>query len=135
MDFIFSGATLYIIPDSVIYDPTLLCGYLKKHEITRMLFTPSLFEAFLDAEATNIKESLKTMRYGVFMVMTAHFQVFGVLGFNHIFSTPIPTAHTLVKKRNSSPFHLQILKLPDGVQARNGLCELHWPKKVPPHFF
>ncbi len=27
--------------------------------------------------------------------------------------------HTLVKKRNSSPFHLQILKLPDGVQASN----------------
>ncbi len=28
---------------------------------------------------------------------------------------------TLVKKRNSSPFHLQILKLPDGVQASNGV--------------
>ncbi len=30
---------------------------------------------------------------------------------------------TLPQKRNSSPFHLQILKLPDGVQASNGV---HW---------
>ena len=49
------------------------------------------------------------------------------------------------KKRNSLPIHLQNLKLPDGVQASNGVhwntqqppnskSELHWPKKVPPHF-
>ncbi len=43
---------------------------------------------------------------------------------------------TLVKKRNSSPFHLQILKVPNGVQASNGVrCLLHCPKKVTPRFF
>ncbi len=30
-------------------------------------------------------------------------------------------ANTLVKKRNSSPFHLQILKLPEGVQGGHGV--------------
>ena len=44
----------------------------------------------------------------------------------HLDSNP----HTLVKKRNSSPFHLQILKSPDGVQASNGV---RW--KVTPQFF
>ena len=58
-----SGATLYIIPDSVIYDPVLLCQFLKKYAITRVLFTPSLFEAVLDAEGTQIEDALKTMRF------------------------------------------------------------------------
>ncbi len=53
--------------------------------------------------------------------------------------------NTLVKKRNPSPFHLQILKVPDGVQASNGVrwnaqlpndkSLLHCPKKVTPQFF
>ena len=60
---LFSGATLYIIPDSVIYDPVLLCQFLKKYAITRVLFTPSLFEAVLDAEGTQIEDALKTMRF------------------------------------------------------------------------
>ncbi len=44
------------------------------------------------------------------------------MGDNMIISFPKLRVHvhTLVKKRNSSPFHLQILKLPDGVQASNG---------------
>ena len=36
------GIPLYIIPDTVIYDPSLLLKFLKKHGITRVLFTPSL---------------------------------------------------------------------------------------------
>lgn len=36
------GIPLYIIPDSVIYDPYLLLKFLKKNGITRVLFTPSL---------------------------------------------------------------------------------------------
>lgn len=58
--------TLYIIPDSVIYDPVLLCNFLQKHRITRIMFTPSLFEAVLDAEGVKIQEALKTMRYDHF---------------------------------------------------------------------
>ena len=33
---------MYAIPDSVIYDPPLLLKFMKKHGITRVLFTPSL---------------------------------------------------------------------------------------------
>ncbi len=44
--------------------------------------------------------------------------------------------HTLVKKRNSLPFHLQILKRPEGVQGGHGV---RWnytgPKKFLPIFF
>lgn len=36
------GATLYIIPDDVIYDPPVLLKYLKENAITRTLLTPSL---------------------------------------------------------------------------------------------
>lgn len=36
------GIPLYVIPDTVIYDPSLLLKFLKKHGITRVLFTPSL---------------------------------------------------------------------------------------------
>ena len=46
----FSGATLYIIPETVIYDPKQLILYLEKHKITRMLATPSLVEAILNAK-------------------------------------------------------------------------------------
>ena len=42
-----AGATLYIIPDTVIYDPRLLVAFLAEHAITRSLFTPSLLDAVL----------------------------------------------------------------------------------------
>ena len=42
------GATLYVIPDDVIYDPQALVAYIARHGITRMLYTPSLLEAVLD---------------------------------------------------------------------------------------
>ena len=48
---------MYVVPDSVIYDPRLLCDFLKTNKITRILFTPSLLEAVLDAEGANIHEA------------------------------------------------------------------------------
>lgn len=36
------GASLYVIPDSVIYDPPLLLKFLKDNQITRVVLTPSL---------------------------------------------------------------------------------------------
>ena len=57
-----TGVTLYIIPDSIIYDPRALLGYLRNNRITRQLFTPSLFEALLELNSKLIKESLHTMR-------------------------------------------------------------------------
>ncbi|CAH0520661.1 unnamed protein product [Peronospora belbahrii] len=39
---------LYVIPDNVIYDPVKLVDYLYTHDITRILFTPSLLQLILD---------------------------------------------------------------------------------------
>lgn len=60
--YIFIGLPLYIIPDNVIYDPPKLLEFLKKNEITRMLFTPSLLQAVLDYKDINISEGFKTLR-------------------------------------------------------------------------
>ena len=54
---------MYIIPDKVIYDPKLLVKFLRQHSISRILFTPSLFEAVLDTEGLDITESLQAMRF------------------------------------------------------------------------
>lgn len=59
---IFSGVPLYIIPSDVIYDPALLCDFLSANQITRMLFTPSLFEAVLNTPEIDIQNKLKSMR-------------------------------------------------------------------------
>ncbi|XP_077984922.1 uncharacterized protein LOC144439501 [Glandiceps talaboti] len=56
------GIPLYIIPDNVIYDPVLLVDFLKRHEITRILFTPSLLEAVINTENLDISGSLKKLR-------------------------------------------------------------------------
>ena len=55
---VISGATLYIIPETVIYDPKQLILYLEKHKITRMLATPSLVEAVLNAKNIPSMETL-----------------------------------------------------------------------------
>jgi non-ribosomal peptide synthetase component F len=42
------GQTLYIIPDSHIYDPTLLVPWFHKNKITRVMMTPSAFQNCID---------------------------------------------------------------------------------------
>lgn len=57
------GYPMYVIPDDVIYDPPLLCQFIQKHQITRMLFTPSLLEAVIDTQKDSyLQESLKSLR-------------------------------------------------------------------------
>jgi amino acid adenylation domain-containing protein/thioester reductase-like protein len=54
------GATCYIIPDDIIYDPGTLLDYLADHKITEVLFTPSLLETVInsvDAEQIRLKLS------------------------------------------------------------------------------
>ena len=58
----FSGVTLYVIPDNVIYDPPQLCQFIKDNKITRMLFTPSLFETVIEYNLPNIKECMQTLK-------------------------------------------------------------------------
>jgi len=60
------GVTLYVIPDSVIYDPQLLCSFLEEHAITRVLFTPSLLEAVLNAEHLDVSQNMRTLRTIIF---------------------------------------------------------------------
>ena len=59
------GATCYIIPDDIIYDPRPLLDYLAGHKITEVLFTPSLLETVInsvDAEQIRLKlSSLKAI--------------------------------------------------------------------------
>lgn len=56
------GATLYIIPNNTIYDPSLLCGYLYEHRITQILFTPSLLEAILNTPSLDLQQQLRSLR-------------------------------------------------------------------------
>ena len=46
-----NGATLVVVPDHVIYDPSALLELLEKQRVTRMLFTPSLIEAVINSPA------------------------------------------------------------------------------------
>ncbi|CAH1778397.1 unnamed protein product [Owenia fusiformis] len=60
------GVAMYIIPDTKIYDPKLLCEFLMTNEITRILFTPSLLEAVLEYDGIIISDYLKSMRTIIF---------------------------------------------------------------------
>lgn len=56
------GVPLYVIPESVIYDPSLLLKFLKKHGITRVLFTPSLLETLLTCGDIDLAGHLSSIR-------------------------------------------------------------------------
>lgn len=53
---------MYPLPNTVIYDPPLLCKYLQANAITRILFTPSLFEAVLNTPGLDLPTAFKSMR-------------------------------------------------------------------------
>ncbi|XP_006818170.1 uncharacterized protein LOC102809176, partial [Saccoglossus kowalevskii] len=59
---ILKGIPMYIIPDNVIYDPALLVSYLKRHRITRILFTPSLLETVINTENLDVADGLSYLR-------------------------------------------------------------------------
>uniref|UniRef100_A0A915Q4E9 Carrier domain-containing protein n=1 Tax=Setaria digitata TaxID=48799 RepID=A0A915Q4E9_9BILA len=54
---ILRGVEMYIIPDTIIYDPPQLCQFLKTNKITRMMFTPSLLEAVIDTQSDETIQS------------------------------------------------------------------------------
>lgn len=57
------GVPLYIVSNQVIYDPPLLCEFLREHAITRMLFTPSLLETIINTTPTEVlQDSFQTFR-------------------------------------------------------------------------
>ena len=57
-----TGVTLYVIPNTVIYDPRLLCDFLKRNEITSILVTPSLMKNVINTDSLDLATSMKTMR-------------------------------------------------------------------------
>lgn len=56
------GRPAYIIPDDVIFDPRRLVQYLEDHGITRVLFTPSLFEQVLNTCGEGLALRLRALR-------------------------------------------------------------------------
>jgi amino acid adenylation domain-containing protein len=56
------GRPAYIIPDDVIFDPRRLIDFLEAHAITRVLFTPSLFEQVLNVGGAAIARRLPALR-------------------------------------------------------------------------
>ncbi len=56
------GRPAYIIPDDVIFDPRRLIDFLETHAITRVLFTPSLFEQVLNVGGEGLAQRLAALR-------------------------------------------------------------------------
>ncbi|MBW2571833.1 MAG: amino acid adenylation domain-containing protein [Deltaproteobacteria bacterium] len=57
------GATCYIIPDDIIYDPKSLIAFLAEHKITEILFTPSLLETVVNSiDADLIQSKLAALK-------------------------------------------------------------------------
>lgn len=46
---LFKGATVYVIPDDVIYDPRKLVNFISENEINEVLFTPTLMSTVLNS--------------------------------------------------------------------------------------
>ena len=58
----FLGVEMHVISDSVIYDAKLLCEFVERRSITRMLFTPSLLETVLDSLGDRVSDLLKSLK-------------------------------------------------------------------------
>ncbi len=56
------GRPAYIVPDDVTFDPRRLIDFLETHAITRVLFTPSLFEQLLIAGGAALARRLAALR-------------------------------------------------------------------------
>lgn len=56
------GATSYIIPDDIVYDPAMLIELLEEKRITETLMTPSLLESVLNRGGSEVGERLKALR-------------------------------------------------------------------------
>jgi amino acid adenylation domain-containing protein/thioester reductase-like protein len=56
------GGACFVIPDTVIYDPSLLLKYISNWQITEVLFTPSLCETILlMSSLSDIQKAFKTV--------------------------------------------------------------------------
>lgn len=57
------GVPMYIVSNQTLYDPPLLCEFIRTHKITRMLFTPSLLETVINTTAAEtLKDTFQSFR-------------------------------------------------------------------------
>ena len=56
------GASAWIVPDDVIYDPRLLASYIEQHQITRSTISPSLLETVLRTPGLDLPRALGSLR-------------------------------------------------------------------------
>ena len=56
------GASAWIVPDDVIYDPGLLSSYIEEHKITRSTISPSLLESVLRTPGLDLPHALRSLR-------------------------------------------------------------------------
>jgi len=57
------GQTLYIIPDTHIYDPTKLVPWFHENKITRVMMTPSAFQNCIDIPELFEESSCETLKH------------------------------------------------------------------------
>ena len=57
------GATVYVVPDDVVFLPRALAAFISEHGITEMLFTPSLLQGILNSgDRELIRTQLASLR-------------------------------------------------------------------------
>ena len=57
------GGTVYVIPDDVVFAPRALTGFIAKHGITEVLFTPSLLQGILNSSSPEqLRARLSSLR-------------------------------------------------------------------------
>ena len=57
------GGTVYVIPDDVVFQPRALAAFISEHQISEMLFTPSLLQGVLNsANRDLLRAQLSSLR-------------------------------------------------------------------------
>ena len=57
------GGTVYVIPDDIVFLPRALTAFISEHQITEMLFTPSLLQGILNsADHQLLRARLSSLR-------------------------------------------------------------------------
>ena len=56
------GGACYVVPDDIIFDSVAVLEFIQKHELTEILFTPSLMETILNTAGEEASEKLKSLQ-------------------------------------------------------------------------
>jgi thioester reductase-like protein len=119
------GATVYIIPDDIIYDPRLLIDFISKNKITEVLFTPSLMDTVLNSvEKGEIKSKFSSLN-----VLWLNGEVVTTKLKNRALET-LPKHVRLLNTYSISECHdVASLDLRDQEDLSSGICPVGYPIK------